>query len=179
MPISGKRGAVQCGKSGLLDHKVRLGLPLLLATRRMASLLNFSGPDRMVPDFSTMSRRRKALEGTLVSCGSKNAQHLPVDCTGIKRAIELSGAHADSAAPGAGSFATFSLELTEKHLRSALPGPFPVMSVTRRCCRNCAIRSTPSKRTPRSAHLEVNLHCRTPGKATCGRHPVCATVPRC
>ena len=85
---SGRRGRQQsysdAAIQACLTLKVLLGLPLRQATGFVASLLELSGLGWSVPDFSTLSRRQKALDVTIPYRGSKGALHLLVDSTGIK-----------------------------------------------------------------------------------------------
>jgi len=85
---SGRRGRQQsysdAAIQACLTLKVLLGLPLRQATGFVASLLELSGLGWSVPDFSTLSRRQKALDVSIPYRGSKGALHLLVDSTGIK-----------------------------------------------------------------------------------------------
>ncbi|WOI33826.1 IS5 family transposase [Tritonibacter scottomollicae] len=84
---SGRRGRQQSYSDAAIQPcltlKVLLGLPLRQATGFVASLLELSGLGWSVPDFSTLSRRQKALDVTIPYRGSKGALHLLVDSTGI------------------------------------------------------------------------------------------------
>ncbi len=59
--------------------KVLFGMALRQTTEFVESLLRLIGPDRAVPDFSTLSRRHKTLKVTIPYCGSDGPLHLPVD----------------------------------------------------------------------------------------------------
>ena len=88
MVPSGRRGRQQsysdAAIQACLTLKVLLGLPLRQTTGFVASLLELSGLGWSVPDFSTLSRRQKALDVTIPYRGSNGALHLLVDSTGIK-----------------------------------------------------------------------------------------------
>ncbi len=64
--------------------KVLLGQPLRQTTGFVANLLELSGLNWSVPDFSTLSRRQKTLDVTIPYRGSKGALNLLIDSTGIK-----------------------------------------------------------------------------------------------
>ncbi len=71
--------------------KVLFGMALRQTTGFVESLLRLAGPDWEVPDFSTLSRRQKALEVTIPIRGSQGPLHLLIDSTGIK--VEGEGAN--------------------------------------------------------------------------------------
>ncbi len=85
---SGRRGRQQsysdAAIQACLTLKVLVGLPLRQTIGFVASLLELSGLGWSVPDFSTLSRRQKALDVTIPYRGSNGARHLLVDSTGIK-----------------------------------------------------------------------------------------------
>lgn len=85
---SGHRGRQQsysdASIQACLTLKILLGLPLRQTTGFVASLLELSGLDWSVPDFSTLSRRQKTLDVTIPYRGAKGPLHLLVDSTGIK-----------------------------------------------------------------------------------------------
>ncbi|MCA2008887.1 IS5 family transposase [Tritonibacter mobilis] len=85
---SGRRGRQQsysdAAIQACLTLKVLVGLPLRQTIGFVASLLELSGLGWSVPDFSTLSRRQKALDVTIPYRGSNGALHLLVDSTGIK-----------------------------------------------------------------------------------------------
>jgi len=62
-----------------LTMKVLFGMALRQTTGFVESLLRLIGPDRAVPDFSTLSRRHKTLKVTIPSRSSDGPLHLPVD----------------------------------------------------------------------------------------------------
>ncbi len=59
--------------------KVLFGMALRQTTGFVESLLRLIGPDRAVPDFSTLSRRQKTLKVNIPSRSSDGPLHLPVD----------------------------------------------------------------------------------------------------
>ena len=59
--------------------KVPFGMALRQTTGFGESLLRLVGPDREVPDFSTVSRRRKTLKIDIPCRGSWGPLHLPTD----------------------------------------------------------------------------------------------------
>jgi hypothetical protein len=67
-----------------LTMKVLFGLALRQTTGFVESLLRLMGLDWAVPDFSTLSRRQKALKVNIPYRGSDGPLHLLVDSTGIK-----------------------------------------------------------------------------------------------
>ena len=67
-----------------LTMKVLFGMALRQTTGFGESLLGLTGLDWAVPDFSTLSRRRKALNVRIPYRGSEDPLHLLVDSTGIK-----------------------------------------------------------------------------------------------
>lgn len=85
---SGKPGRQQAYSDvaiqACLTLKVLFGLPLRQATGFVESLLKLIDLDWEVPDFSTLSRRQKALSVTIPYRGSAGPLHLLVDSTGIK-----------------------------------------------------------------------------------------------
>jgi len=64
--------------------KVLFGMALRQTTGFVESLLQLSGLDWSVPDFSTVSRRQKALAVKIPYRGSQGPLHLLIDSTGIK-----------------------------------------------------------------------------------------------
>ena len=67
-----------------LTMKVLFGMALRQTTCFVESLLQMIGLDWAVPDFSTLSRRQKALKVNIPYRGSDGALHLLIDSTGIK-----------------------------------------------------------------------------------------------
>ena len=67
-----------------LTIKVLFGMALRRATGFVESLLRLMGLDWAVPDFSTLSRRQKALKVHIPFRGSPGPLHLLIDSTGIK-----------------------------------------------------------------------------------------------
>lgn len=88
--------AAPCGRPGrparfsagaielCLTLKALYNLPLRQATGLVASLLKLADLDWPVPDYTTLSRRQKALPVTLGGRPSSGGLHLLVDSTGIK-----------------------------------------------------------------------------------------------
>lgn len=64
--------------------KVLFGLALRQTTGLVECLLRLSGPDWLAPDFSTLSRRQKALNVDIPYRGSQRPLHLLVDSTGME-----------------------------------------------------------------------------------------------
>ncbi|RBP84861.1 DDE family transposase [Rhodobacter sp. 140A] len=64
--------------------KVLFGLPLRQTTGMVSSILKMAGLDWPVPDFSTLSRRRKTITVQLSFRRAKGPLNLLVDSTGIK-----------------------------------------------------------------------------------------------
>ena len=64
--------------------KVLFGMALRQTTGFVESLLRLIGLDWAVPDFSTLSRRQKALVVNIPYRGSNGPRHLLIDSTGIK-----------------------------------------------------------------------------------------------
>ena len=85
---TGKRGRsatfTDAAIQACLTLKGLFGLPLRQATGLVASLLELAGLDWPVPDFSTLSRRQKALCVAIPYRPSTGALHLLIDSTGIK-----------------------------------------------------------------------------------------------
>jgi len=85
---SGKRGRQQRFSDGAIQPclmlKVLFKLPLRQTTGLVASLLELSGLDWDVSDFSTLSRRMKTLEVALPKPAGSGPLHLLIDSTGIK-----------------------------------------------------------------------------------------------
>ena len=67
-----------------LTMKVLFGMALRQTTGFVESLLRLMGLDWDVPDFSTLSRRRKTLAVNIPHRGSQGPLHLLIDSTGIK-----------------------------------------------------------------------------------------------
>lgn len=67
-----------------LTMKVLFGMALRQTTGFVESLLRLVGLDWDVPDFSTLSRRRKTLAVNIPLRGSQGPLHLLIDSTGIK-----------------------------------------------------------------------------------------------
>jgi hypothetical protein len=67
-----------------LTMKVLFGMALRQTTGFVESLLRLIGLDWDVPDFSTLSRRRKTLAVNIPHRGSQGPLHLLIDSTGIK-----------------------------------------------------------------------------------------------
>jgi len=85
---TGKRGRQQTYSDTAiqtcLTMKVLFGTALRQTTGFVESLLRLVGLDWTVPDFSTLSRRRKTLAVNIPYRGSKGPLHLLIDSTGIK-----------------------------------------------------------------------------------------------
>lgn len=67
-----------------LMRKVLFGMALQQTTEFVESLLRLIDRDWMVPNFSTLSRRQKALKVNIPYRGSQGSLHLLIDSTGIK-----------------------------------------------------------------------------------------------
>jgi hypothetical protein len=67
-----------------LTIKGLFGLPLRQTIGMVESLIQLSGLDWPVPDFSTLSRRQKAIEVSIPYRPQTGALHLLIDSTGIK-----------------------------------------------------------------------------------------------
>ena len=87
-PPTGKRGRQpQYSDAAIqtcLTMKVLFGMALRQTTGFVESLLRLVGLDWSVPDFSTLSRRQKALAVTIPYRGSQGPLNLLIDSTGIK-----------------------------------------------------------------------------------------------
>jgi hypothetical protein len=85
---SGKRGRQQeysdAASQACLTLKVLFGMPLRQTTGFVESLLRLAGLDWAVPDYSTLSRRQKALSVSLPYRGGSGPLNLLIDSTGIK-----------------------------------------------------------------------------------------------
>jgi len=85
---SGKRGRSPTYSEAAIQFcltiKGLFSLPLRQAMGMAQSLLNLSGLDWQVPDFSTVSRRQKNLAVTIGAHPTTTGLHLLVDSTGIK-----------------------------------------------------------------------------------------------
>jgi hypothetical protein len=85
---TGKRGRQPtCSDAAIqtcLTMKVLFGMALRQTTGFVESLLQLSGLDWSVPDFSTLSRRQKTLAVNIPYRGSEGPLHLLIDSTGIK-----------------------------------------------------------------------------------------------
>jgi hypothetical protein len=85
---SGKRGRQQTFSDTAiqtcLTTKVPLGVALRQAIGFVQSLLLLIGLNWSVPDFSTLSRRQKALKVNIPYRSSQGSLHLLIDTTGIK-----------------------------------------------------------------------------------------------
>ena len=85
---SGHRGRQQAYSDAAiqacLPMKVLFGLPLRQTTGFVESLLELTGLDWSVPDFSTLCRRQKTLPVAIPYRGSPGPLHLLIDSTGIK-----------------------------------------------------------------------------------------------
>ena len=87
-PPSGKRGRQQnfsdAAIQACLTLKVLFGLPLRQTTGFVQSLLQLTGLDWAVPDFSTLCRRQRTLKLSLPYRGGTGPLNLLIDSTGIK-----------------------------------------------------------------------------------------------
>jgi hypothetical protein len=87
-PPAGKRGRQpQYSDAAIqtcLTLKVLFGMALRQTTGFVESLLRLVGLDWAVPDFSTLSRRQKALAVTIPYRGSQGPLNLLIDSNGIK-----------------------------------------------------------------------------------------------
>src|SRR6056297_3557650 len=87
-PPTGKRGRQpQYSDAAIqtcLTMKVLFGMALRQTTGFVESLLRLVGLNWSVPDFSTLSRRQKALAVTIPYRGSQGPLNLLIDSTGIK-----------------------------------------------------------------------------------------------
>jgi hypothetical protein len=85
---SGKRGLQQTYSDAAIQTCLTIivlfGMVLRQKTGFTASLLKLAGLDWSVPDFSTLSRRQKALDVSIPYRGSRGPLHLLIDSTGIK-----------------------------------------------------------------------------------------------
>ena len=85
---SGRRGRQQSYSDAAIETclimKVLFGMALRQTTGFVESLLRLIGLDWAVPDFSTLSRRQKALVVNIPYRGSNGPLHLLIDSTGIK-----------------------------------------------------------------------------------------------
>ena len=87
-PPSGRRGRQQnfsdAAIQACLTLKVLFGLPLRQTTGFVQSLLQLTGLDWAVPDFSTLCRRQRTLKLSLPYRGGTGPLNLLIDSTGIK-----------------------------------------------------------------------------------------------
>ena len=87
-PPNGRRGRQQrfsdAAIQACLTLKVLFGLPLRQTTGFVQSLLQLSGLDWTVPDFSTLCRRQRTLNVGLPYRGGTGPLNLLIDSTGIK-----------------------------------------------------------------------------------------------
>lgn len=67
-----------------LSLKCLFGLPLRQSMGLVESLLELSGLDWLIPNFSTISRRQKHLQVSIPYRGGSDTLHLLVDSTGVK-----------------------------------------------------------------------------------------------
>lgn len=116
----------------------------------MASLLELSGLDWSVPDFSTLSRRQKTLDVSIPYRGANGPLHLLVDSAGIKVEGEGSGPRASMAARSEGFGARSILGSTRKRSRSGRCKSLQAMSAMVLYCRTRLSRSLRMRRSPRS-----------------------------
>ena len=162
-PPSGKRGRQQSFSDAAIQArltlKVLFGLPLRQTTWFVQSLLKLAGLDWLVPDYSTLSRRQKALNVSLPYRGGTGALNLPIDSTGIKSEGEgewnacppprtcHACAAGQRAARNAGLGARYTLGPTKRHWRFGRWRSRPATSVTLPCCPSCSAKS----RQPRTS----------------------------
>ena len=87
-PPNGRRGRQQrfsdAAIQACLTSKVLFGLPLRQTTGFVQSLRQLSGLDWTVPDFSTLCRRQRTLNVSLLYRGGTGPLNLLIDSTGIK-----------------------------------------------------------------------------------------------
>jgi hypothetical protein len=100
-----------------LTMKLLFRMALKQTTGFVESLLRLVGLDWTVPDFSTLSRRKKTLAVNIPYSGSQGPLHLLVDSTGIKVEGDASGTRARMAGQNGASSATSALKSTNKRLR--------------------------------------------------------------
>ena len=94
---TGKRGRQQtCSDAAVetgLTMKVLSGMALRQTTGFVESLLKLVGPDWTVPDFSTLSRRRKTLAVNIPYRGSQGPLHLLIPSHGYDKTSLLKTLH--------------------------------------------------------------------------------------
>lgn len=87
-PLTGKNGRNPTFSDAAIQFcltiKGLFGLPLRQTVGMVESLIQLSGLDWPVPDFSTLSRRQKTIEVSIPYRPQTGALHLLIDSTGIK-----------------------------------------------------------------------------------------------
>lgn len=85
---TGKRGKPRVYTDQAIACALRLGavyhLPLRATEGLLASLVALSGADVPIPDYSTLSRRRKKMKATVSAPATAEPLHLVVEGTGLK-----------------------------------------------------------------------------------------------
>lgn len=130
-----------------LTMKVLFGMALRQTTGFVESLLRLIDLEWTVPDFSTLSRRQKALKVDIPYRGSQGPLHLLIDSTGIK--VEGEGEwnarkHGGAKRRVGGRYTS---ELTNKRWRSGRRSSPPAMWGTHPCCPSFSIRSRLTRRS--------------------------------
>ena len=140
--------------------KVLFGMVLRQTIGFVESLLCLIDLDWSVPNFSTLSRRQKALKINIPYRGSDGPLHLLIDSTGIKIEGECTQARWHQTSCLAQdpyplpdrrmrAFAERG-ELMSKRWTSGRRSSPPVMLATRPCCPICSTRSRPTRRSQAS-----------------------------
>ncbi len=116
-----------------LTMKVLFGMVLRQTTGFVESLLQLVGLDWAVPDFSTLSRRQKALVVNIPYRGSTGPLHLLIDSTGIKVEGEGEWHAREHGDPKRRVWRKIHLGIDEPHWRFGPSRSLAAISVTRPC----------------------------------------------
>ncbi|VDC16567.1 hypothetical protein PARPLA_00005 [Rhodobacteraceae bacterium THAF1] len=147
-----------------LTITVLFDLALRQTTGFVESLLQLSGLDWTVPDFSTLSRRQKTLDVSIPYRGSEGPLHLLIPsrdhtshdpagqrtAPGSRSRAKGNGMPASMAAPNAVCSARFTSGLTRKLWKFGQSSSPAATSAMRPCCPNCSTRSRPTRRSAAS-----------------------------
>ena len=162
-------------------------MALRQTTGCVESLLCLIGLDWDVPDFSTLSRRQKALAVNIPYRGAQGPLHLLIPSRGLRanhcRAVDSTGIkveggmRASMAVPNVVYDARSTSGSTSKHWRSERSRSLVAMWAMPRCCPNCSAKFLPIRRSPVSLPSLTVCRRTVDGQRTGPATPASAMTP--